>query len=93
MNTTFLPLSHQFHHVYLAAAYLNWTKQYLTKQAEKPWSVLPDLIAGNAWFAYVDPAISHEELSFVTDVLDNDYKFFEALLSEEQPTCAKTEAD
>ena len=93
MNTTFLPLSHQFHHVYLAAAYLNWTKQYLTKQAEKPWSVLPDLIAGNAWFAYVDPAISHEELAFVTDVLDNDYKFFEALLSEEQPTCAKIEAE
>lgn len=59
LNTTFLPLSHQFHSVYLAAAYLNWTKQYLTKQAEKPWSVLPDLIAGHAWFAYVDPAISH----------------------------------
>jgi len=93
MNTTFLPLSHQFHSVYLAAAYLNWTKQYLTEQAEKPWSVLPSLIAGHVWFAYVDPAISNAELAFVTEILDSDYKFFEALLSKEQPTCAKTGAD
>jgi hypothetical protein len=45
------------------------------------------------WFAYVDPAISHAELAFVTEILDSDYKFFEALLSKEQPTCAKTGAD
>jgi hypothetical protein len=80
LNTTFLPLSHQFHPVYLAAAYLNWTRQYLS---EKPWTVLPEIIGGHAWFAYVDPAIDQAQLAFVTNVLDDDYKFFEALLSQE----------
>jgi len=49
------------------------------------------MIGGHAWFAYVDPAIDQDQLAFVTNVLDDDYKFFEALLSQEQPTQAKTE--
>lgn len=32
VNTPFFPLSHEFHPVYIAAAYLAWTKQILVAQ-------------------------------------------------------------
>lgn len=47
---------------------------------------MPDTIGGHPWFLFVDPAIDATQLSFVTSVLDDDYKFLEAwaMLSGEQ---------
>jgi len=86
LNTTIFPLSQDFHPVYLAAAYLAVSRRYLLAQSgddqsEKP--ALPEMIAGHPWFRFVDPEIDAAQLNFVTNLLDDEYKFLEALLSEE----------
>lgn len=86
-NTTFLRLSHEFHAVYLAAAYLNLTKRYLTPEERQPLTTLPDFIGQHAWFLYVDPAIDQTSLDYVTSVLNDDMLFFQNLVNEpDQPT-------
>ena len=89
-NTTIFPLSQHFHPVYQAAAYLAYSRQCLMSQAEpvadddcKVGPSLPEFIAGHPWYRFVDPAIEPTQLDFVVSVLQSDYKFLEALLSEE----------
>lgn len=80
-NTTFLRLSHEFHAVYLAAAYLNLTKGFLTAEEKEPWTVIPDVIGTHAWYLYVDPAIEKGALEHITAVLNDDIQFFDALVN------------
>ena len=49
---------------------------------------LPSIIGDHPWYVYVDPEINVSELQFVSEVLDDEYRFLEALLSGEsqQPT-------
>lgn len=93
LNLTVLPLSHDFHPVYLAAAYLNWVRQLLCQQAPKNELSLPAQIGGHPWFAFVDPAIDEGELTFVTQNIIHYYNFFEKLNAEQAAnTCgAKVE--
>jgi len=39
------------------------------------------MIGDHPWYVYVDPEINVFELEFVSEVLNDDYKFLEALLS------------
>ena len=84
--------------MYVAAAYLALTRDSVIqehrlrdqqKQGFESYggkAVLPDSISGYPWFLFVDPAIDATQLSFVTSVLDDDYKFLEAwaMLTDEQ---------
>ena len=81
-NTTIFPLGRQFHPVYVAAAYLTWTRQAMNTQAALQQQeaadaklFLPETIGGHPWFLFVDPAINPAELDFVYRVLDEDYKW------------------
>lgn len=78
-NTTFLRLSHDFNAVFLAAAYLNLIKGYLTADEQEPWTVLPDIIGQHAWFQFVDPAIDQASLEHITAVLNDEITFFDAV--------------
>lgn len=48
---------------------------------EKP--ALPEVIAGHRWYLFVDPSIELAQLDMVANVLHEEYKFLEALLSGE----------
>ena len=79
-NLTVLPLSNQFNHVYLAAAYLAFTKQFIKDNGGID---VPDEIAGYPWFAFVDPAIEQDQLDFITVALGDDFKFLYQLLEQD----------
>ena len=61
------------------------------EDAKKP--ALPEMIAGQPWYRFVDPAIDQNQLLFVTDILNDDYKFLEALLSGDVHTECETEKE
>ena len=49
------------------------------------------MIGDHPWYVYVDPEINVFELQFVSEVLDDDYKFLEALLSGNSQPNKQTE--
>jgi len=67
MNMAVIPLSQQFHPVYIAAAYLAWIKHSLSTQLQQTKRglapiLLPDSIGGHPWYLYVDAAIDLAQL-------------------------------
>ena len=86
LNTRVFPLSRQFHPVYVAAAYLAWTRQMMLSTPSATGKLyLPETIGGHPWFFFVDPAIDQAELQYVLGVLDDDQKWMKSLLEEPKP--------
>lgn len=85
--------------MYIAAAYLNWAKDQLNQQfagADETGPVkpaLPDTIGGHPWFLFVDQAIDYAQVEDLTRALNDDYKFLEALLSDEQDSTDKQQPE
>ena len=68
-----IPLSQQFHPVFIAAAYLLFIKNDLNRRLSKTKGGLepiPEEIGGHPWYQYVDQAIEPTQLQFVTGVLE-----------------------
>lgn len=76
-----IPFQLHFHPVYLAAAFLAWTKQNIEDLNTSEKSALPDLIAGHPWFQFVDPNIDESHLEEVTAVVKDEIDYFFKLVS------------
>lgn len=82
MNMALIPFSLYYHPAYLAAAYLQWTKDNIQKMAESEKPLLPTVIAGHAWFKFVDPAIDPELLAEVTEAVTEEIAYFFKIVSQ-----------
>ena len=85
-NMAMLPFSLHFHPVYLAAAFLAWTRQnqnQLNNTNEK--LPLTELIAGHPWFKFVDPNIDAPALESVTAAVSDEINYIFNLVSSNPP--------
>ena len=77
-NTSFIPLSLQFHPVLIAAAYLSWSRQHILQNSIlsglKPLN-LPETLHGHPWFLFLDPGISACDLEQLVLVVDGEIKY------------------
>jgi len=84
-----LPLSTVYNSVYLAAAYLAYSRKIMEEADPKLVGLFPDEIHGHDWYKFVDPNIERNELEFVSNLLCQEIAFLESLISdgeqEEQP--------
>ena len=74
-NTLILPLGLWINPVYLAAAYLDWTKKNMVKLQHELKGSLPETINGSPWYHYVDPAIDANQLEEVSNILNDEFTF------------------
>lgn len=74
LDFAWIPFALFFHPALIAAAFLNWTRQYVTK------ADLPEFLHGHAWYLYVDSAISPDELILLTEELSREFMFINGLL-------------
>lgn len=77
-----LPLGLWFHPVYLAAAYLDWTKKNMVKLQHELKGSLPETIFGSPWYHYVDPAIDANLMEEVSNILNEEFTFLLNLFAE-----------
>ena len=92
-----LPLSIWFHPIYLAAAYLDWTKNNMVKMQHELKGSIPETINGIPWYHYVDPAIDAYQLGEVSNIINEEFTFLLNLFAEpdeaEQALAQKTEQE
>ena len=66
-----------FDPIYLAAAFLDFTKKNLIEQNPKLFNLFPETIAGHKWFHFVDPGIDDRNLQLVSDCLKTEVTFIQ----------------
>ena len=81
-NTLMLPFGLWFHPVYLAAAYLDWTRKNMVKLQNELKGSIPEMINGSPWYHYVDPAIDANQMEYVSNILNEEFKFLLNLFAE-----------
>ena len=74
-NTLMLPFGLWFHPVYLAAAYLDWTKKNMVKLQQNLKGSIPETINGCPWYQYVDPVINADQMEYLSNILNEEFKF------------------
>lgn len=76
LDFAWIPFALFFHPALIAAAFLNWTREHVSK------AYLPELVHEHAWYLYVDAAIGPGELSELTQVLSQEFTFINRLLQD-----------
>lgn len=75
LNLAFIPLSHFFHPVLVAAAFLKITKESFGCE-------ISESIAGHPWYLFVDSGLDDKELNTVSELLSDEISFIHKLLAQ-----------
>ncbi len=84
---SYMPLSQWIHPVFLAAAFLQWNKQNMIQSALDNGEKQPDLpenIGGHPWFMYVDPGVDAKSMVYISQTIDEEFKFLVKFLSSDE---------